>query len=176
VAYQPELTAEVDGFYQAATRLHKLDPVVTEMVRLRCARRHDCRICKAVRLREAYAAGVDESMTAKIDFFEQSDLDERIKVALRYTDAFLNDPSAVDARLSAQLAGHFSPAQVVEMSLDIMKWSTQKIHVTLGLDVMPGVDVEGGALTFFGFTPDGRPADFVSAEQEELTPTSAQRP
>lgn len=167
-AYQPELAAEVDRFYEAATRLDGLDPVVTEMVRLRCARRHDCRICKAVRLRDARDAGVDETMTAKVDFYESSDLDERIKVALRYVDAFVNDPNEVDGALARELARYFTPAQIVEISLDIMKWSTQKIHVALGLDTKSGTDVESGAVTYFEFDADGRATNFVSAEQEAV--------
>ena len=40
--YQPEL-GEALGAYQAAVvRLSSLDPVTTELVRLRCARQHDC--------------------------------------------------------------------------------------------------------------------------------------
>jgi hypothetical protein len=163
-SYQPELAAEIDDFYRAATRLAGLDPVITELVRLRCARHHDCRICKAVRYRTARESGVDDEMTSKIDLYEQSDLDERVKVALRYTDAFISRPSGAGPQLAASLLGHFSPAEIVELSLDIMKWSTQKMHVTLGLDVMAGVDIETGAITLFDFDESGNPANFVSAE------------
>jgi hypothetical protein len=164
------MTAAIDGFYRAATRLDGLGPVVTEMVRLRCARRHDCRICKAVRLRDAHLSGVDEAMTAKVDFYEDSDLDEPVKAALAYADAFINQPGAIDASLAARLRANFTPAQIVEISLDIMKWSTQKIHVTLGLDVMAGVDVEGGGLTFFEFDSDGRPVNFAPLQSPAPVP------
>jgi hypothetical protein len=166
------MTAAIDGFYRAATRLSLLDPVVTELVRLRCARRHDCRICKAVRLRDAHRVGVDEEMTAKVDFYEDSDLDESVKAALAYTDAFVNQPSSIDPALAARLAAQFSPDQIVEISLDIMKWSTQKIHVTLGLDLMAGVDVDSGVPTFFEFDSDGRPVNFAAVEPAEAAPVS----
>ncbi len=170
--YQPELAGEIDDFYQAAARLSALDPVVTELVRLRCARHHDCRICKAVRQRDARESGVDAEMTAKIDFFEQSDLEERLKVALRYTDAFITQPAGAGPRLAADLLAHFSPAEVVELSLDIMKWSTQKIHVTLGLDLMAGVNVDSGAVILFDLDASGRPVNFASAEDEAVTARS----
>ena len=163
---QPRLTSAIDRFYESTTRLCQLDPIVTELVRLRCARHHDCRICKAVRLRDARDSGVDEAMTVKVDSFEESDLDERLKVALRYTDAFINGPAEVEAQLAAQLVEHFSPAQIVELSLDIVKWSTQKIHVSFGVDVMQGVDVASGSVTFFEFDETGRPTNFVSSEEE----------
>lgn len=165
-SYQPELSAAIDGFYRAATRLASLDAVATEVLRLRCARQHDCRICKAVRLRDAREAGVDETLTAKIDDYERSDLDERLKALLRYVDAFITSPGSVDRAVGSGLRRHFTTEQIVEMSLDIMKFSTQKIHVCLGVDVMAGVDVESGAVTYFGFDADGRPCDFRAAEEE----------
>lgn len=168
-AYQPELAGAIDRFYRAATTMKTLDPVATEVLRLRCARQHDCRICKAVRLRDARQAGVDENLAAKIDHFEESDLDERLKVLLRYVDAFITSPSSVTADLAQALSSFYTAEQMVEISLDIMKFSTQKIHVTLGLDVMPGVDVESGAVTFFEFDADGRPANFVAAVDEVAT-------
>lgn len=173
-AYQPELAAAIDGFYRSATLLHTLDPVATEVLRLRCARHHDCRICKAVRLREAREAGVDETVTAQIDDYERSGLEERLKVLLRYVDAFVSGPSSVGDDLRADLNRYFTPAQIVEASLDIMKFGTQKIHVTLGVDVMSGVDVESGAVTFFEFDSDGRPVNFTSEVDEVASRASLQ--
>lgn len=37
------LGAAVDGLHAAAMQLHALDPVTTELVRLHCARYHDCK-------------------------------------------------------------------------------------------------------------------------------------
>lgn len=164
--YQPELSSAIDSFYGAATRMQTLDPVATEVLRLRCARHHDCRICQAVRLRDAREAGIDEELTAKIDHYADSDLDERLKVLLQYVDAFISSPSAIGADLAARLSRSYTVEQIVEISLDVMKFSTQKIHVTLGLDTMPGVDLESGAVTYFEFDADGRPVNFVAAVDE----------
>src|SRR5689334_9689859 len=98
-AYQPELFAQIGQFLEAATRLSALDPVLSEMVRIRGARTHDCRICKATRYRDALDAGVDEAMLAEVDNYEQSSLPERVKVALRYTDAFNTRPGDIGAEL-----------------------------------------------------------------------------
>ncbi len=40
--YQPELHAALNRFQDAVVRLSGVDPVTTELVRLRCARHHDC--------------------------------------------------------------------------------------------------------------------------------------
>jgi hypothetical protein len=43
VAAAPALTDALDTWQAAVVRLSRLDPVTTELVRLRCARYHDCR-------------------------------------------------------------------------------------------------------------------------------------
>jgi AhpD family alkylhydroperoxidase len=133
-AYAPGLTAALNAYQASVVRLNAVDEVTTELVRLRCARVHDCRICQSLRVGAAREAGVDDAMTAKIDFYEESDLPERHKVALRLTDAFVTQPGTITEELRAQLLEHFSPEQIVELMLDITKWSTQKLSVALGLD------------------------------------------
>lgn len=124
----------LDEYQSAVMRGEELDPITTELVRLRCARTHRCRICQTLRLADAKEAGADDAMTAKIDFYETSDLPERYKVALRITDAFIIRPDTMDDTVVEQAHSLFSSAQLAELCLDITKWSTQKIHVALGLD------------------------------------------
>ncbi len=88
----------------------------------------------SLRLGVARDAGLDETMAAKIDRYEQSDLPERHKVALRLTDAFVTAPGAISEDLRAQVRRHFTEAQIVELMLDMSKWSTQKLSVALGTD------------------------------------------
>ena len=42
----------------------------------------------------------------------------------------MTDPARVDAELRV----HFTPGQIVELSLDVTAWSKQKVLVGLGLD------------------------------------------
>ncbi len=46
----------------------------------------------------------------------------------------MNDPAGVTPELRAQLETHYSTNQIVELCLDIMKWSYQKVAVALGVD------------------------------------------
>jgi hypothetical protein len=145
------------GKYQeAVVNLDRLDPVITEMVRLRCARTHDCRVCQTLRFDDAAVAGVDEDLTAKIDFFERSDLDERIKVALRITDAFITGPSGLTPELVAQAHEYFSDGELAELCLDITKWSTQKISVALGIDGAEALAKNADGVTFVRLDSDNR--------------------
>lgn len=133
--YGTEIDAAIDAFSAAAVRASALDPITTEVVRLRCARYHDCRLCRSLRYEDALAAGLDERLAAKVDDYERADLDERLKVALRLTDTVIADPASVPATLRAQLHEHFSEEQIAELLHDIVKWSFQKVLVALRLDV-----------------------------------------
>jgi AhpD family alkylhydroperoxidase len=147
--------------YQAAVvRGSALDPVTTELVRLRCARTHHCRICQTLRLADARAAGVDETMAAKVDFYERSDLPERAKVALRVTDAFITRPDLLSDAAAEQARASFGPAELASLVLDITKWSTQKIKVALGTDGADRLVTDANGVALFGFGSDGQPTGY----------------
>ena len=128
--YGTELDAAMAAFEKAVVRADALDPLTTELVRLRCARIHDCRRCRGVRDDAALEAGFDEELGAKIDRYEQSDLSPRHKAALRLADAMiLGGPvDRADAR------AHFSEAEIAELLLDVVKWSVQKALVALRIE------------------------------------------
>ena len=150
-------TADLLNAYQATVvRGSALDPVTTELVRLRCARTHHCRICQTLRLADARAAGVDEAVTAKVDFYERSDLPERAKVALRVTDAFITRPDLLSDVAAGQARASFGPAELASLALDIAKWSTQKIHVALGTDGAGRLVTDANGVALFGFDADGQ--------------------
>ena len=145
------------GAYQeAVVRGSTLDPMTTELVRLRCARTHRCRICQTLRLADARAAGVDEAITAQIDFYERSDLPDRAKIALRVTDAFITRPDLLSDTVVEQARTLFEPAELASLCLDVTKWSTQKIHVALGTDGADGLETDDDGVALFGFDETGR--------------------
>jgi alkylhydroperoxidase family enzyme len=115
--------------------LRALDPVTTEVVRLRGAVAHNCRLCKSLREGAALDAGGTESMYSDIEHYETSDLlDERHKAALRYVDALIWTPSKIDSDVAAGVSSHFSDAEALELTLDVMRNATNKIAVALGAD------------------------------------------
>ena len=161
-----DLVAALAAYQDTVVRSTHLDPVITELVRLRCARQHDCRICQTLRLSDAIDAGVDDDFTAKIDRYEASDLDDRHKVALRLVDAFIWQPTAIDAALAAQAHAHFTDDELAELLVDITKWSTQKIHVTLGTDGTDRLATDERGRAYLSFTADGAAS---------ITPTTPSR-
>ena len=145
------LQSDVDALLMAIARLDSLDMVTTEVARLRGARRHNCRICQSTRSVKALDAGADEAMFDKIDHYESSDLVESHKVVLRLTDAIITQPAEIDPPLAEQVHRHFTPSQVVEIVLDVMRNSAQKVAVALAVDdphVTSGVEL-------YALTADG---------------------
>jgi AhpD family alkylhydroperoxidase len=142
--YQPELSDALMQLQSAVIQHCRLDAVTMELIRIRCANVHDCRVCRQVRLEPARAAGVDETMLAKVQSYETSDLGERHKVVLRLTDAHLF--SSVPPSLPDQVAAHLTPEEAVDVVLMVAKCSYQKSLVALGLD-------SPGGYTWFEFDP-----------------------
>ncbi|MBJ7341022.1 carboxymuconolactone decarboxylase family protein [Mycolicibacterium sp.] len=115
--------------------LRELDPVTTEVVRLRGAVQHDCRLCKSLREGAALDAGGTESLYSDIEDYESSRLlDDRHKAALRYVDALIWTPSKIDADVAAGVRTHFADAEALEITLDVMRNGANKIAVALGGD------------------------------------------
>jgi alkylhydroperoxidase family enzyme len=156
VGRDTELVALLAAYQDAVVRSAHLDPVTTELVRLRCARQHDCRICQTLRLATAAQLGVDAALTDQIDHYESSDLSERHKVALRIVDAFIWRPTDIGDALVEQAHAHFSPEEIAELVVDITKWSTQKIHVALGTDGADRLPVNDQGISYLSFGDDGR--------------------
>jgi AhpD family alkylhydroperoxidase len=144
------------AYQEAVVRGSELDAMTTELVRLRCARTHRCRICQTLRLADARAAGVDEAITAQIDFYEHSDLPDRAKVALRVIDSFITQPDILSDTVAEQARESFEQAELASLCLDITKWSTQKIHVALGTDGAEGLETDDEGVAVFGFDETGR--------------------
>jgi alkylhydroperoxidase family enzyme len=144
----------LNQFAPTVGALRSLDPVTTEVVRLRGAVQHNCRLCKSLREGAALDAGGTESLYEDIEQYESSSqLDDRQKAALRYVDALIWTPSKIDADVAAGVRQHFSDAEGIELTLDVMRNAANKIAVALGGDA-PRV-AEGTERYFLGL--DGQP-------------------
>lgn len=135
----------VDAFITRVAGLRELDPVTSELVRLRAARQHNCRICKSLRNRSALAAGADESTFDAIDDHASSAaLSDRHKAALALVDAMVWQPGFIGGEVIDAIRVHFSPAQAVELVVAMMRNATNKIAVATGADaanVSDGVEI-----------------------------------
>lgn len=52
----------------------------------------------------------------------------------------MTQPGEISPVLATQLHSHFTDEQILELTLDVMKWNYQKVAVALGIDdeIKPG--------------------------------------
>lgn len=116
-------------------RLRDLDPVSTEVVRLRGAAAHQCRLCRSLRESTALEAGGSETLYDDIADYENSALlSAGQRAALRYVDALVWTPAHLPADVAAGVLAHLSAAQARELTLDVMRNASNKIAVALKAD------------------------------------------
>jgi alkylhydroperoxidase family enzyme len=124
-----------NDFLPTVARLRALDPVTSEIVRLRGAAQHNCRLCKSLREGGALDAGGSETLYAQIDRYESSDaLTDRHKAALRFVDALIWSPAQISPDVATGVRAHFSDAEAVELTFDVMRNASNKIAVSLAAD------------------------------------------
>jgi alkylhydroperoxidase family enzyme len=126
--------ATVESFMAAVAHLGALDPTTTELVRLRGARQHQCRICSSRRSVAAIEQGADEATFTAVDHYEDSDLPESTKAALALVDAIIWTPTAIPDQVVARVQDKLTDAEAVEVVLDTLRNAANKIAVALGAD------------------------------------------
>jgi len=134
--YGRELAGIMRELHAMSLRLNRLDPLTTELVRMRCAEWHNCRRCKDA-IWEGAADHDRDSLVAVVQDYEASDLDERRKLALRLADAFMTRPHEIGVDLRRDLHETFSVEELVEIVLDIVAWTQHKPAIALDLDEVP---------------------------------------
>jgi len=127
--------------------LRSLDPLITEVVRLRGAVAHNCRLCKSLRDSTALDSGGSESLYDDIERYEDSGLfTDGHKAALRYVDALVWSPARITPEIAGGVRKYFTAEQSRELTLDVMRNASNKIAVAMQADA-PRVE-QGTALYF----------------------------
>lgn len=75
----------------------------------------------------------------------------RHRAAIELAMALMTRPDSLDPEAVKRLRAEFRGDELIEMSLDTMKWNAQKSTVALGVDV----EVRPGELTDLVFDSDG---------------------
>jgi hypothetical protein len=120
-----------ERFLLEVAKLPALDPVTSELVRLRGARAHDCRLCQSRRS----ATAID--LAGGGDLFDDRDpsgISGAQALALRVVDAFVWQPLRWPPGLGAQVVDALGPAAATELTLDIVRNSANKIAVAFAAD------------------------------------------
>ena len=147
----PEAWAAFNRYYGTLWTEGIVDQPTKEVARLRNARITGCGICKNLRFAGARVAGLEETHVAQItDDFPTSDLPSRWKLAIRWADALILAPDAVDEALRRDMLAEFSSAEIVELTATVtIAIAFSKAAVAFGAPPeMPVVEVPTP-------TPDG---------------------
>jgi len=127
--------AVFNDFLPAVARGAALDPVTSEIVRLRGAGQHHCRLCNSLREATALEAGGSEDIYGDVGSYEASNrLSDAHKAALRYVDALIWSPADIAPSIGAGVRAFFSEAQAVEITFDVMRNASNKIAVAMAAD------------------------------------------
>ncbi len=142
--------AAMDRLIRAVPRLDALDPVTSELIRLRGARQHRCRLCQSLRSRPALLAGADEPLFDAVDDYESSRLSAHQKAALAVADAMIWTPGRLGS-VAPRLVATSTPAQCIEVVVDVTRNALNKVAVALAADA---AHVQDG-LEIYDVGPDG---------------------
>lgn len=125
----------LNHFAPTVARMRALDPVTTEIVRLRGAAQHNCRLCRSLRDGDALEGGGSEPLYDDIAQYETSNLlTDRHKAALRYVDALIWTPAHIPEQTADAVRAHFRDDEADELTLDVMRNACNKIAVAFGAD------------------------------------------
>lgn len=120
-----------ERFLLEVAKLPALDPVTSELVRLRGARAHDCRLCQSRRS----VSAIDQA--GRSDLFDEQDpsgISEAQSLALQVVDAFVWQPMLWPPGLGMQVVDAWGPAAATELTLDIVRNAANKIAVAFDAD------------------------------------------
>jgi alkylhydroperoxidase family enzyme len=120
-----------ERFLLEVAKLSALDPVTSELVRLRGARAHDCRLCQSRRS----VSAID--LAGRSDLFDErnpSTVTDAQALALQVVDAFVWQPIHWPSGLGEQVVEALGAPAATELILDIVRNAANKIAVAFNVD------------------------------------------
>jgi hypothetical protein len=156
---QADPWAAHERFLLEVAKLGTMDPMTSELVRLRGARAHNCRLCQSRR----NVSAID--LAGGSDLFEDPDpidISESQALALEVVDVFVWQPLRWPLGLGERVMEALGPAAATELILDIIRNAANKIAVAFGADaphVEAGVEYYDIDVTTGELHYDVRPAE-----------------
>ncbi len=79
-------------------------------------------------------------------------MDPHHKAAVAFATDLMTQPKAITQELLEELREFFTDDQLIELTLDVMKWNYQKVSVALGTDR----EIREGELSELHFDENGK--------------------
>ena len=125
-----DLWATLEEFMRVVALETALDPVTTELVRLRGARFHNCRICQS----RLSVKAVDAAGDAAVFEAGGGARSPREQAALDLADLLVTQPMFIDDALTTRVHKLLTPGEITELVLDVVRNAANKVAVALGGD------------------------------------------
>ena len=94
---------------------------------------------------------MDEDLAQKA-MRNDENLDQQYSLVTRFATNLMTQPNAITGEDLIELREFFTDDQLIELSLDVMKWNYQKVSVALGTDR----EVSEGELSELHFDASGK--------------------
>lgn len=130
----PGLDQAFNEWIASVPLLESLDPILTEVVRLRGAGFHQCRLCQSIRYLPALEAGAPDPMLENAIHGAPTETDPRTGAALRFVDEILAHPGRLTEATIGGIKKNFDPPALTELVLDIARNATNKVAVAFAAD------------------------------------------
>jgi alkylhydroperoxidase family enzyme len=141
----------LEQFITIVGPLDTVDVVTRELVLLRGARQHQCRLCQSLRSRSAIAAGADDALFDAVDHPDRPIVNDRRRAAFALVDDMIWQPSRIAPATVTAVRTHYTPLEAVHLVLNVARNSIQKVPVALATD---GANVTDG-VEIYDINPDG---------------------
>jgi AhpD family alkylhydroperoxidase len=140
MGHQQELFDRFYSLYGTMWSHGELDQATKEIVRIRNARTTDCGFCRQVRFDGAIKEGLDEDVLSNVvDGYLETDLPDRTKALLRWTDCFLSDPLHCPPEVRSAVIAEIGQSGEVELAYALGLFRAfAKVLIVLGLEPEPG--------------------------------------
>ena len=134
MAHAPDHFRRYNDAYGPLRFDNHLGPRLTELVRIAVAQTTRCEVCMAGRHPSAVEAGLTEELVAEIDGEDRRAMTEAEHAAVTYARKIATDHLSVTEADKAELRRHFTPEQVVELSLLCVMCLVGRFSAILGLE------------------------------------------
>jgi AhpD family alkylhydroperoxidase len=137
MAHAPDHFRRYNDAYLPLRFDNHLGPRLTEIVRLAVAQTTRCPVCMAGRVPAATEAGLTEDLVAKLATGDREGFTDAECVALDYVLKLATDHQSIGDTERREMAGHFTPTQIVEINLLAVMCLVGRFSMLCGLEESP---------------------------------------
>lgn len=120
---RPEIAVAMGALSTAVYQKSKLDKREKEAARYAIALINDCAVCRATRVRDAEAVGIEEGFYAEVPAWRTStELSARERLAAEFGQRFASDHLSMDDDFWARLRAAYADDEIADLTMCCGMW------------------------------------------------------